>query len=83
MKLNDLIERLREIQDSKGNIEVIVQEYGRGDAPRAFANVEYATPIKVKTHTGNTGLYEAEYNPEISKSKSKSEVKEACLIAYV
>lgn len=79
MKLNDLIEKLRQIQGSKGNIEVMVQEYGRVDAPRAFSVVEYTTPVKVKVHTGNPGLYEADYSPKVPGR----DVKEACLIAYV
>lgn len=79
MRLNDLIEKLRNIQDSKGNIEVMVQEYGRGDAPRAFSTVQYATSIRVKTHTDNPGLYEADHNPELRAR----DAREACLIAYV
>ncbi len=79
MRLNDLIEKLRQIQDSKGNLEVMVQDYGRVDAPRAFSKVKYTTPIKVKIHMENPELYEADYNP---KTRER-DVKEICLIAYI
>lgn len=79
MKLSELIENLRKIQDSKGNIEVVVQEYGRKDAPRAFSAVEYTSSIRIKTHTSNPELYEADHNPEMRARDAKY----ACLIAYV
>lgn len=79
MKLNELIETLHKIQDSKGNIEVVVQEYGRKDAPRAFSSVKYTSPIRIKTHTNNDCLYEADHNPEMGARDARY----ACLIAYV
>jgi len=79
MKINELIEKLRKIQDSKGNIEVIVQDYGRKDAPRAFSAVEYTSSIRIKTHTNNDFLYEADHNPEMRARDAKY----GCLIAHV
>ena len=76
MKLDELIKDLQDMREKRGNVEVMVQEYGRKDAPRAFSPTEYATYVKVKPHKGNPGLYEATYNP-------RSTAKGACLIAYV
>lgn len=77
MKLQELIERLKQMKETKGNLEVLVQEYGRKDAPRAFTPIQYACRLKVKPHDDNSGLYQVELNPD------SREAEEVCLIAYV
>jgi len=77
MKLQELIDKLKHLKELKGNIDVLVQEYGRKDAPRAFTSIGYVCPLKVKLHDGNPGLYQVDLNPDSRESR------EVCLIAYV
>jgi hypothetical protein len=75
--VDHLYEVLKQLKDKgKGEMQVVVQEYGRTDVPQALTNTQYACVLKVKVADGHPCLFE-------KASKNDKNSKDVLLIAYV